>query len=475
MKKHSLFKFMAIILLLVLVLTYFFASRTGTVTYLPLGDILTNYIQSYYYFFDTVVFVLLVGAFYGVLNRVDGYKKLIDNIVSKIKPHSKKILFAITVLFALISSLTGINFVLIIFVPFVMAIILSLGYDKLVAISSSVISILVGFIGGIFTTFRDPNAYSYSATTFEKFVGVDQYVNIIPKIALLVLGVALLIIFINKHIKDVENKKVKYDLGEKIKLTSDKELDNKKKTRSWPLIVVLSLLFVLLILGLFPWFNLFEIEVFNKFHTWIKEINIKEFYIFNSVISSIIPAFGSWAELGAYMMPMVVLVIAIIVIKLIYRIKFDDLINDMIDGAKKMLPAACLMMLAYSILVCTYNNGFFETIVTKVSGSGDINFIVASALTALGSLLHVDIYYTVAGVFTPILGVVSDDALLKVFALAFQSLYGLVNIVGPTSLLLIFALSYLDVPYTTWLKYIWRFILSLFIVIFAVLLIIALI
>ena len=49
MKKHSLFKSMAIIILLVLVVTYFLPARTGEFSYLPFGDIVTNYIQSYYY------------------------------------------------------------------------------------------------------------------------------------------------------------------------------------------------------------------------------------------------------------------------------------------------------------------------------------------------------------------------------------------------------------------------------------------
>ena len=80
MKKHSLLKTMGIVLLLVLVLTYFIPARAGAVSYLPFGDIITNYIQSYYYFFDTVVFMIIIGAFYGVLNKTGAYKKLLDSI-----------------------------------------------------------------------------------------------------------------------------------------------------------------------------------------------------------------------------------------------------------------------------------------------------------------------------------------------------------------------------------------------------------
>lgn len=475
MKKHSLFKLMSIILLLILVITYFLPARAGEVSYLPFGDIITNYIQSYYYFFDTVVFMLMVGAFYGVLNKTGAYKKLLDKIVVKVKPNSKKFVFASVIIFALVASLTGITIPLIIFVPFVISIILLLGYDKLVAISSTIISIIVGFIGGIFVTFRDPNAYQYTATTFEEFVGINKYTNLLPQILLLVLGVILLILFINRHLKDVEDKKVKYDLNGNSDLLVAEVKGNYKDIKTWPLILILSILLILLILGLVPWSNLFELEIFDNFHTWINELAIKDFAIFGSVISSVFPAFGSWAELGSYMMAIVIMFIAIIIIKFIYKIKFDDLLSDMAEGAKKMLPTAALMMLAYCVLVCTYNNGFIETLISKAGANSDINFVIASLISMLGSLIHVDLYYTVAGVFSPILGVVTDEAMLDVFALSFQSLYGLISIVGPTSLLLIFALSYLDVPYTTWLKYIWRFVLGLFIIIFAILLIIALI
>lgn len=475
MKKHSLFKFMGILLLLLVVITYLIPSRGGEVSYLPLGDVVTNYLQSYYYFFDTVIFLFMIGAFYGVLNKNGAYKKLLDKIVVKVKPISNNFVFIVTIIFALLTSLTGITLPLLVFVPFVITLILLLGYDKLVAITSTVVSMLVGFVGGIFVSFRDPsNYYGYSATTFDNFVGVTGNTSLIVRIVLLLLGVALLIVFINRHIKDVKNKKVKYDLNGNSELLVTEVKGNYKDIKDWPLIVIFALLLVLVILGLVPWNDIFSLEIFSNFHTKVSKLAIKDFAIFGNIISSTFPEFGAWSELGTFMMTMVVMLLALIVIKFVYKIKLDDLISDMVSGAMKMLPAAALMMLAYTVLICTYNNGFIETLISEASGSGDINFVIASLITMLGSMLHVDLYYTAAGVFTPILSAVSDEALFNVFSVAFQSLYGLVMIVGPTSLMLIFALSYLDVPYTTWLKYIWRFVLSLFIVIFAVLLILVL-
>ena len=135
-----------------------------------------------------------------------------------------------------------------------------------------------------------------------------------------------------------------------------------------------------------------------------------------------------------------------------------------------------MMVLAYTILVCCYNNGFMENLIAKAGDSmGSLNLAMASLFTIIGSITNVDLYYTAIGIFTPIVNVVTDEAMLQVLALAFQTLNGLVMLVGPTSLILIFGLTYLDVSYPTWLKYIWRFILELFILIFVVLFIVSLI
>ena len=115
-----------------------------------------------------------------------------------------------------------------------------------------------------------------------------------------------------------------------------------------------------------------------------------------------------------------------------------------------------------------------ETTRSNAADSIGDNVIIGALIAMVGGILHVDVYYTVAGVFTPIVTSLTDEANLSVYAVMFQSLYGLVQIVGPTSLLLIVGLSYLEVPYSKWLKYIWRFILILLIVILIVLMIVSL-
>ena len=188
-KRNGLFKVLLVILLLVVVATYFIKGRQGSISYLAVGDVFLDYVQSFYYFFDTAIFILVVGGLYGALNKVDSYKKLVKTIAEKVGENSKLFIGVITVGFALLASLTGLNMLLLIFVPFVISIILMLGYDKLVALSSTVVATMLGFVGGVFITFKDAsNQYATSYTTFDKMVGLkNNFINALPNCILLVI------------------------------------------------------------------------------------------------------------------------------------------------------------------------------------------------------------------------------------------------------------------------------------------------
>lgn len=478
MKKHSLVKILTVLLLLVVIATYFIAGREGEVSYLAVGDVFINYVQSFYYFFDTAAFILVVGGFYGLLNKTPGYKKMLDRVVSKFGDNRKRFVIISTIVFAILSAFTELNMLLLIFIPFVVSIILLLGYDKLVALSSTVGAVVVGFIGGIFTTVKS----SSGSSTFESLVGLDdKWGNVFPRILLFVLVVGLLILYISKYIKKLESDVGGYKVSKNDALFIETKDKNGKivkhhydDAKVWPLAFMLVVMLVLFVLGFMPWNSLFEITVFSDFHTWLTGLSIGNYTVFTNLISSNIPALGEWSNLGNYMMAIVIIAFFSLIIKLVYKIKIDTAIDAFILGMKKMLPAMMVSMLAYAVLVCCYNNGFMETIITNASDKFGDNVVVHSLITILGSLVNVDLYYVTAGVFSPIVSALSDGANLSVYAIAFQSLYGLVCLVGPTSVLLIIGLTYLDVSYKTWIQYIWRFILELFIVIFIVMMIVSL-
>lgn len=483
-KKYGLFKVLSIVLLLVVFMTYIVKDRQGAKSFIALGDVFLNYLQCFYYFFDTALFIAVVGGFYGVLNKIPAYKEMVKGIVNKIGDKKKLFVIVMTIVFALVSTLTGLNVMLLLVVPMVVSIVLLLGYDKLVALSTTIGGIIIGLVSGIFLTVKDPASYySVSYTTIDKLVGLDShYANIIPKVILLVLGLALLIWYMLSHIKK-EGKKNTYNLTNsdalfvEVKDKTGKKVaeENTKKVMKWPLYVVICLLFVLLVLGYLPWADLFKLEVFNEFHTWLLGLKIGDYLVFANLISANFTAFGTWANLGNYMVAMVLVIIFAFILMLIYRVKFDDLMDGFMYGVKKMLPATMLVILAHTVLVCSYNHGYLETLITMASDKFGDNALIHSLVTMLGSVVNVDLYYTASGVFSTIASTLGESANLSVYALMFQTLYGLVQVVGPTSILLIVGLSYLEVPYKSWLKYIWRFVVELLIIILVVLMIVSLI
>ena len=481
-KKYGLFKVLAVMLFFIAALTYVVKDRSGAKTFLALGDVFLNYLQSFYYFFDTALFILVVGGFYGVLNKIPAYKKMLKGIANKMEGKSKKFVIVVTILLAIVSSVTGLNTLLLLIVPMIVSIILLLGYDKLVALSATVVSISIGFMGGVFITTKDPASYySVGYTTLDKLVGLSSnWAILMPKILLFLLSLGLLLWYIISHIKSQNNEGSSYALTKndtllvEVKDKTGKEVKLSGRTFKWPLITILSILFILLVLGYLPWNDLFGIDIFDKFHTWLTGLAIGDFAVFPNVVSANITAFGTWGGLGNYLVAIMLLIIFSLILILIYGIKFDDAMDGFLYGVKKMLPSAIIAILAYTVLVCSYNHGFMEKLITMASDKFGDNAIIHSSFAILGSIFSVDLYYVSASIFSTITSNLSEGANLSVYAVMFQSLYGLVQIIGPTSIMLIVGLTYLEVPYKTWLKYIWRLVVGLLIVSLIVLMIISL-
>ncbi len=57
-----------------------------------------------------------------------------------------------------------------------------------------------------------------------------------------------------------------------------------------------------------------------------------------------------------------------------------------------------------------------------------------------------------------------DAELYPVIAFVVRVMYGLVSFITPTSLFLIAGLSYLNISYKEWLKYIWKLLLQIFVI-----------
>lgn len=206
-------------------------------------------IYTFYNFIYVLAFLLVVGGFYGVLNKTGAYRLILDKIVKFVK--GKELLFFIpTVLvLATIVSFTAFTFEALVFLPFIAAIIFMLGYDKITAALTTIGSVSVGIIG---TTFS-----SLVAGTFNDILGTTYTDLWIVKVILLVLGIAILLVNIILHNRKIERStKVEENMfvPEKVK---------DKNIKVWPLITILTAFVVILVMSAISFDDAFGIKFFT--------------------------------------------------------------------------------------------------------------------------------------------------------------------------------------------------------------------
>jgi len=160
-----------------------------------------------------------------------------------------------------------------------------------------------------------------------------------------------------------------------------------------------------------------------------------------------------------------IMIIVLLLALVIYKVSFDDFIDNAIEGLKKVIKPILLLLLVYIIFVIIYWAPFTVTISDWIlKFSKGFNPFLATLSAFVSSLFHIDFGYT---------GYVLGDFMVNYFGNSFNIAFlvyvvtnGLVQIVAPTSVFVILGLSYLNIPYGKWIKHIWKF----FVVMLAILL-----
>ena len=482
------------------------------------------------YFGYIAFFVLAIGGFYGILNKIPAYRTFLDNFVGRVRGNEVRFFVVIMLLIAALVSLGGMQIPLLVFFPMLVSIILLLGYDKIVAAMILVGSTAVGLIG---------STYAYGNTNIIMTVlSLDITSEVIAKLVILLLGLALLVLNLLLYIKKTntvtkvikkDNKKssvkeVKAEVKEvevkKTKKTATKSTkDNKAKTTkttkakaskstgkkntkssskknikaalkdeevivvkesvdsssdmskyvqesdnsyhtTWPLVTAFVLLFILVIFAFIPWSNGFGFNLFSDVTSNVLSFEIGGFAIFSKLFGTI-NAFGFWTIIDL-LLPMTLL---ILFLAIVYKVKFNDILKGFMDGIKRALPLGLIIILIYSCLVIvTYHP--FQLVIYKALLSGIDKFNVfgalLSSLTALlAGIFNVDPSYAFQSVLLYLTSVVTDSASYSTIGIIFQAMYGFGVIFAPTSFILMIVLEYLDIPYTSWIKAIWKFLLEL--------------
>lgn len=461
MKKNNMLKIVLCLMIVFMILSWIFPAAYFQSTFVEQGRVqmglfdLFNYPTTTLMYFGYIsIFVLLIGSFYAVLNKTGAYRTLLDKIVTIFKGKEKIALSVIIVLIAASVSVCGMQLAILMFFPFIIALIILMGYDKIVAAIATVGSVVVGLIGSTF-------AYNLTGVLNQIFT-TDIFSEIGTKVVILVLSLILLIFNTIKYIDSKKGKKAKAD--KELDYLVPEEVKGSKKKNIWPLVVILDLVFLITIISFISWEGAFNVDIFTKALDAINKFEIKEFTIFAKLLGNV-NAFGSWtvAELS------VVLVIASLILALLYRVKFSEYVDAMIEGAKKAFKPALLVVLIYTCLVITTYHPFQLVIYDWFYKITDgFNVATTAIVAGLTGLFNVEGSYAFQSAAPYLQSLVSDQATYPLITLIFQSMYGLVMLLAPTSVVLMVTLTYLEISYKEWFKAIWKFALELLVVLLVI-------
>ena len=390
-------------------------------------------ITSSVFILSALIFIL-IGAFYGVLNKTKAYPKLVENLAKKFKGKETVVLVVTSLVFIILTSLTSLTLPMFVFVPLFATILMLLGYSKFTSMLATVGSILVGNMA---------STYGSNVAGYVKYL--TESMNIGMRLIFLVLAAIVFVIFLVKTSNTKSNDK---DIMLYQKTT--------KKVSSTPVVVIMILVLIFSLVGMFDWSNVFGVKLFTNIHDAIVGFKIGDYTLFENLMGSM-TAIGTWTN---YQLAMILLIATFVVGK-IYKLKFSEIVEGAIEGIKEMLPVALIAIVANVIflLMNVNSNGytFYNSIANTLVGT-KIGIVPFGTATFIGSIFYNDFPYFLSGIYGSISSLSDQYVLIGMIS---QLVHGLVQLIAPTSVILVAGLTYFKIPYTTWLKQMWKCLLCM--------------
>ena len=362
-----------------------------------------------------IIFILTVGGAFWLLNATGAVEAGIRRFIAIIGNRDKVVLVALTVLFSLGGAVFGMSEETIPFVGIVVPLAVSMGYDAFMGMLVVYVASNVGFSSAFLNPFT---------------VGIAQGMADLPLFS--GMGYRLfcwgfLTVLLSLFVIIYARKTKKAALG-------TETVDSKPLTQrqAW-ILAVLALTVAALIVGV------------TCFEWYLPEIT--GLFLAMGIVCGIIAGFPS-----------------------------GKVVNELMAGAKDILSAALVVGFASGIIVILQDGKIIDSILHSMQegldGTGKVGSL--SAMYGIQALINFLIPSATAkaAITIPIMAPFSDmvGVSRQAMVLAFQFGDGFTNMVTPTSGVLIAALAMARIPYSKWVKWIWKMVLVLLILGFLLLL-----
>jgi uncharacterized ion transporter superfamily protein YfcC len=388
---------------------------------------------------DVALFILVIGGFLGVTMKTGAIQGGIARIVTRLQGRERWMIPILMVVFALGGTTYGMAEESLAFYALIITVMIAAGYDALVGASILLLGCGIGVLGSTINPFATGIASGFAGTSISE--------GLIGRLVILIVGTAIGIVFVLRYadrVKADPSRSLVYGMkAENEARFQATEEGGGALTRPQQVVLALFFLaFAVMIYGVIPWADL-GIGV-PTLWWWFPEMTAS-FLLFAILIGLA----GRMSETG--------------------------FTSTFVDGARDLLGVALIIGIARGITVVMTNGQITDTVLNwaelAVSDLGGVAFINLMFLLFLPLSFLIPSSSGLATVAMPIMAPLASfaDVPAQLVVTAYQSASGLVNLVTPTSAVVMGGLAIARVGYGTWLRFVWPMLILLGVLTFVVL------
>jgi uncharacterized ion transporter superfamily protein YfcC len=391
---------------------------------------------------DVALFILVIGGFLGVTMKTGAIQAGIGRVVQRLRGRERLMIPILMAVFALGGTTYGMAEESLAFYVLVVTVMIAAGYDSLTGAAILLLGCGIGVLGSTINPFATGIASGFAGT------GIDA--GLIGRVVILVLGTAIGIWWVMRYAA-----RIKAEPGRSLLGADRDEIDAHFRAdaagdmaegamsgRQKLVLVLFFLAFVAMIVGVVPWAD---------------------------VGVTFIPTLGWWfPEMTA------LFVLFAILIGLTARMSEGSFTDDFVNGARDLLGVALIIGIARGVTVIMTNGLITDTVLNwaeqAVAGLGGVAFINLMFGLFLPLSFLIPSSSGLATVAMPIMAPLASFANVppELGVTAYQTGNGLVNLVTPTSAVVMGGLAIARVGYGTWIKFVWPLLVILAILCMAV-------
>jgi|tagenome__1003787_1003787.scaffolds.fasta_scaffold20904468_2 uncharacterized ion transporter superfamily protein YfcC len=386
-------------------------------------------------------FVLAVGAFITVTMKTQAIQTGIGRLAVRFR-HSGSVLIAILMcVFAVGGTSYGMWEETLGFFVLLVPLTLALRYDRMVACAIVFLGAGSGVIGSTVNPFATGVASDAAGTSIGDGIGL--------RIALWVVLVSCAIAYVLWYARRISKDPAKSVVGISSADAADAESIvsdvPKLTTRQTIVLTLFGGTFAVMIYGFIPWNDLWQ-EGFGKDFPLP---TFADFYFPEAVVLFLLMA---------------------VVVGVIAGLGEEGTVTTIIAGASDFIGAALIIVFARGITVVMRNTYMTDTVLHWMENA--VSGLSSGAFAILAFIVNIPIAFLVpsssghAALVMPILAPLADFAGVSrsIIVTAYQSASGLVNLVTPTSAVVMGGLALSKVGYNRYLKFVWPFVALVFVV-----------